>query len=295
MISIVLPTYNGEKYLGDSIQSILNQTFTDWELIVIDDCSKDSTNNIAVEYSKKDERIKVFRNDCNLRLPASLNKGFLKTVGRYLTWTSDDNLYKPDALEKMYEVLRDDEDCGLVFSRMEIIDKDGKVRGLSYAPSDVKELYYHNIVGASFMYTRKVYDDIGAYSCNKFLMEDYDYWLRIARNYNIRYLPDVLYEYRQHEESLTETRNRQVLEEKIKLLKEELAYSNYERNILRMIYKELAEASFSLDHYSEMKNYLSEMKKISPDLDDVRKAVIISSKIGPELSSLVKILLKRKK
>lgn len=145
------------------------------------------------------------------------------------------------------------------------------------------------------MYTRKVYDDIGAYSCNKFLMEDYDYWLRIARNYNIRYLPDVLYEYRQHEESLTETRNRQVLEEKIKLLKEELAYSNYERNILRMIYKELAEASFSLDHYSEMKNYLSEMKKISPDLDDVRKAVIISSKIGPELSSLVKILLKRKK
>ena len=62
-----------------------------------------------------------------------------------------------------------------------------------------------------------------------------------------------------------------------------------------MIYKELAEASFSLDHYSEMKNYLSEMKKISPDLDDVRKAVIISSKIGPELSSLVKILLKRKK
>lgn len=295
MVSIVLPTYNGEKYINKSIQSVIRQTYPNWELIVIDDCSTDSTNVIVAGYAEKDSRIQLFRNCKNLRLPESLNIGFSKATGDYLTWTSDDNLYKPDAIEKLLRTLQNNENCGLVFSRMENIDAEGNVKGISYAPSDVNELFYHNIIGASFMYTRKVYEKIGDYNTEKFLMEDYDYWLRIARCNTIEYLPEVLYQYRQHAGSLTETRNRQVLEGKIKLLKEELLLNDFDSSILRMIYKELAEALFSLDRYAEMKEYLIKMKNISPDMSDVRKAVRISNIIGPTLSAAMKKAAKRNK
>ena len=295
MVSIVLPTYNGEKYIRESIQSIINQTYMEWELLVIDDCSQDSTNSIVAEYVEKDKRIRLFKNEQNLRLPASLNAGFSKASGDYLTWTSDDNLYKPDALEKMLDVLQRDEKCGLVFSRMEYMDREGTWKGLSYAPKNVRELCYHNIVGASFMYTRKVYEQIGDYDTGKFLMEDYDYWLRIAKSYAIKYFPEVLYQYRQHRGSLTETRNRQVLEGKVKLLEEELTLNEFESDILRMIYKELAEALFSLDRYTEMKMYLLKMKSISKNMSDVRKAVCISYVLGPTLSAVMKKVFKRKK
>ena len=144
------------------------------------------------------------------------------------------------------------------------------------------------------MYTREVYEKIGNYNTEKFLMEDYDYWLRIAKIYPVKYIPEVLYQYRQHERSLTETRNKQVLEGKVKLLEEQLASNIFDSTVLRMIYKELAEALFSLDRYAEMKLYYKKLKKISPQTADVRKAVHISCIIGPSLSAVVKKVLKKK-
>lgn len=295
MVSIILPTYNGEKYIRESIESIISQTYTNWELIVVDDCSKDSTNHIVAEYSSRDKRIKLYKNEKNLKLPGSLNTGFAKATGDYLTWTSDDNLYKANAIEKMVETLQQDRNCGLVFSRMECIDAEGAIKGLSYAPSDVRELFYRNIIGASFMYTREVYNKIGQYDTEKFLVEDHDYWLRIARSYSIKYLPDVLYQYRQHQGSLTETKNRQVLEGKVKLLEEELGTGSFESTVLRMIYKELAEALFSLDRYAEMKEYYKKMKEIMPETADVRTAVRVSCVIGPALSAAMKKIAKKKR
>lgn len=295
MVSIVLPTYNGQKYIRESIQSIIQQTYEDWELIIIDDCSTDDTNKIAREYERLDKRIRVIKNDKNLRLPASLNKGFNAARGEFLTWTSDDNLYKNNAIERLVKSLLENRQYGMVFSRMEYIDANGKSKGFSSDITNEKELYYHNIVGASFMYTRRVYEEIGDYNIDKFLMEDYDYWLRILKVAKIKYLPEILYQYRQHEGSLTETRNRQMLEGKIELLKEQLMVGQLDKETCRMIYKELAEASFSLDQYHQMKEYFNRMKKINPNVQDVRKAVRISCIIGPTLSVLIKRIMKRQK
>ena len=76
LISIVLPVYNGAKYLRESIDSVLAQTYTNWELLIVDDCSGDETPEIAREYAEKDPRIHYYRNEQNLRLPRNLNKGF---------------------------------------------------------------------------------------------------------------------------------------------------------------------------------------------------------------------------
>ena len=83
LVSIVLPTYNGEKYLADSIESVISQTYKNWELIIINDCSTDKTLEIAQSYAAKDNRIKVYSNDENLKVPKSLNRGFSLANGKY--------------------------------------------------------------------------------------------------------------------------------------------------------------------------------------------------------------------
>ena len=90
VVSIVMPVYNGEKYLRQSIASVVNQTFKDWNLIIVDDCSTDSSPEIMNEYAKADDRIQVIHNEVNSKIPASLNNGFEEAAGRYFTWTSDD-------------------------------------------------------------------------------------------------------------------------------------------------------------------------------------------------------------
>src|SRR4051794_21032964 len=99
LVSIVLPTYNRAHLLKRSIETCLNQTLIDIELIVVNDCSTDNTKEIVEAYKAKDARICLITNEKNLRLPASLNKGFENAKGKYFTWTSDDNLYAPNALE----------------------------------------------------------------------------------------------------------------------------------------------------------------------------------------------------
>lgn len=210
LISVVLPIYNGEKYMIQSINSIINQTYKNWELIIIDDCSTDRTAIIAKQYASKDSRIKYYKNDKNMKLPKTLNKGFSLAKGDYLTWTSDDNLYISNAFEKMYRKLKDSKDIEFIYSSCEIIDENGNNLDYMYASSQgSKEIIGSNIVGACFMYTRKVYESIGDYDENYILVEDYDYWLRIFSKFNTTYIEDILYKYRWHNGALTSTEKKE--------------------------------------------------------------------------------------
>ncbi len=204
-ISVVLPVYNGERFLRESIDSILNQTFCDWELIIVNDCSTDGTRQIAEEYVSKDQRIFLINNVQNLKLPGSLNIGFRKAKGQYLTWTSDDNLYLPEAFEEMAAYL-DKADFPMVCANMEIINEEGAITGIF--PKYNKEQMIHNDrVGACFMYRRDVLEKIGEYDPEWFLVEDYEYWLRIYYECGeIGHIDTVLYRYRDHDGSLTNTR-----------------------------------------------------------------------------------------
>src|SRR5262245_61923913 len=93
-VSIVLPTYNGSRFLAESIQSCLDQTYPDFELIIVDDCSTDVTPAIIAEFSARDSRVHTVRHEKNKKLPGALNTGMALSRGRFLTWTSDDNLYR---------------------------------------------------------------------------------------------------------------------------------------------------------------------------------------------------------
>lgn len=223
-ISVVLPTYNGEKFLSQSIQSVIDSSFTDWELIIVNDCSSDRSLDIAQEFAKKDQRIKIISNKKNEKLPASLNIGFAVAKGKYYTWTSDDNLFKPNALELMCKYLDDHPDIDLVSMNADIINENGKVLHdfeASYTYQRCVEYLLQGCnIGAAFMYRKNIADKVGKYNTNTFCAEDYDYWCRIALKGNIAYTSNNIYQYRIQNNSLSATQKQQVIK-KTKLIKEQ--------------------------------------------------------------------------
>src|SRR3989442_10179514 len=126
-ISIVLPTHEGARFLRESIDSCLAQTYADFELILVDDCSTDATPAILAEYAARDARVRTFRNGENLKLPQSLNVGFSHAAGRYFTWISDDNRFRPAALQTLAAMLDARPDLDVVYSDCSVIDEAGAV------------------------------------------------------------------------------------------------------------------------------------------------------------------------
>ncbi|MDE6477911.1 MAG: glycosyltransferase family 2 protein [Alphaproteobacteria bacterium] len=206
-VSIVLPCYNGARFLATSLDSILAQTFSDWELIIVNDCSSDPSPQIATEYADRDARIRVIHNTKNLKLPGSLNVGFDMARGRYLTWTSDDNIAKDNWLATLVEYLNAHPETDMVCADMDLIDEDANVYGVlsDECARTVTELAYKSNVGAAFMYRKSAADRVGKYDDVMFCAEDYDYWVRIALSGRLDYIPDNIYLYRQNPASLTAT------------------------------------------------------------------------------------------
>ena len=229
-VSIVLPTYNGEKYIKEAIRGVISQTYNDWELIVVNDCSTDNTKKIVEEQMEKDKRICLINNKENKKLPQSLNVGFENAKGKYFTWTSDDNYYLPNAILEMVQFLDKNEDYPMVCTDMYRIDENGNhIRGKN--EYDAVKMYFNNCVGASFLYRKEVANDIGGYEVKKFLIEDYDYWYRVLEYYGkIGYINKSLYQYREHQNSLSSTRQREI---KIRLLEFRYEHLN---TIIRKFY-----------------------------------------------------------
>lgn len=221
-VSIIMPVYNGEKYLEEAIQSILLQTFQDWELWLVNDCSTDSSLKIMEKYARKNDKIQIITNPENYQLPRSLNIGFRHARGTYLTWTSDDNFYQPDAVEVMVRELENHPDCGLVCCDVDYLFEDGSV--MAHRFPDASRLYLENVVGACFLYRREVLETVGEYDPAMFLVEDYDYWLRISQKYPVVHIPRCLYQYRFHKQSLTTQKRQTVAKQLYRLRLRELEY-----------------------------------------------------------------------
>jgi glycosyltransferase involved in cell wall biosynthesis len=221
LVSIVLPTYNGSRYLEQAIQSCRAQTYTNWELIVVDDASTDSTPEIVARLSKQEPRIRYVRHDENRKLPAALNTGFRNATGEYFTWTSDDNRYRPDALRAMVDVLEAHPEQDLVYADYSVIDaNDQPVREVLLKGPEW--LLKDNYVGACFLFRRKVFEALSGYDERLFLAEDYDFWLRAWASFRLGHLKANLYLYREHAQSLTGTKNREILKSTKRVLDQNL-------------------------------------------------------------------------
>jgi glycosyltransferase involved in cell wall biosynthesis len=206
LISIILPTYNGSRYIRQSVDSCLAQTFADFELIIVNDCSTDDTAAIVEGYAQRDPRIRIIHNEFNKKLPLSLNTGFEQARGRYHTWTSDDNYYAPAALETLLGALTSDMDADLVYTDYCLVDDEGKIFGKRTFNNIYDGFTEWLGCGACFLYKSEIFAANKGYNPGAFLIEDYDFFMRAFLRFHFRYLPRYdLYYYREHPSSLTST------------------------------------------------------------------------------------------
>ena len=136
LISVVMPTYNSIRFIRESIESILNQTFVDFELIIIDDGSTDGSSEIIADYKKYDNRIYVCTNPKNLGIVASLNRGLSCARGQYIARMDSDDISYPTRFQKQIDFLDKYSDVGILGGAVQYIDSDGKTLGMNAYPTD---------------------------------------------------------------------------------------------------------------------------------------------------------------
>lgn len=203
-VSIVLPTYNGVRFLAEAIQSCLTQTHDALELIVVDDGSTAPVGAVVGAFS--DPRLTYVRLEKNGGLPRALNQGFARATGDYCTWTSDDNFYAPDAIARMLAFLQTYRSVDFVYAESYRWDEEHERQPWEEAiirTRPPESLRSDNYIGACFLYSRRVAQQVGDYSPKAALAEDYDYWVRVHRQFRMQRLLMPLYTYRFHGASLT--------------------------------------------------------------------------------------------
>ncbi len=207
-ISVVMPTYNAEKYLKESIESILNQTFKDFEFIIINDGSTDNSLKIIKGYERKDKRIILINNPKNLGLQKTLNKGLEVAKGKYIVRMDADDISMPNRFKIQFEYLEEHKDIFLVGSSAIVIDEFGNRLGIfekQNNPSRVKKKLEksNSVIHPSIMFRNE-----GFFYREKFkTSEDYDLYLRIlSSGRKITHLPDFLIKYRISRNSFMSTK-----------------------------------------------------------------------------------------
>lgn len=256
IVSIVLPTYNGSRYLQQSVQSVIDQNYSNWELIIVDDASTDDTPQIITELVPRDERIRVIRNDTNKKLPGALNVGFKYATGDFLTWTSDDNLYYPDAIKEMVNFLIGHPDIYFVYTDYNVISENNEITEIiSVDPPELLGL--QDPVGGCFLYRRIVYEVLGGYDEDFFLAEDTEFFIRILIKYKMDTLHKVLYSYRNHPGSLTQSKSRQIYKIHEKAVRKHLPEMRWvDKNMHSAIYARLAMKALAHRDLKEFIDYI---------------------------------------
>jgi glycosyltransferase involved in cell wall biosynthesis len=237
-----MPAYNAEKYIGLAIESIQNQTLKDYELIVVNDASTDTTLEIAKSYAKNDKRIKIISNSKNLQIAGSLNKGAKAAVGKYIARMDADDYSYPKRLELQCKLLNKQKSVVIVGADMRVVDKEGEpLYARTYPPKSdgLKKIMfrYSPFAHPVVMYRKETFDEFGGYDRNRVPCEDIDLWFKFGSKYKFASIPKVLLDYR----LLPETSNSHKKLKEIELLGFEIKLEairryGYKPNLYDLVY-----------------------------------------------------------
>jgi glycosyltransferase involved in cell wall biosynthesis len=205
-VSILMPVYNASPYLSDAIKSMLNQTYTDFELIILDDCSTDNSAEVAQRF--KDSRIVYHRNDVNNGLANNLNTGLKMAKGKYIARMDGDDISLPHRLQAQVVFMESNPDIDLCSCAMQMFGADNQIWIRDRNPEMVKitMMFYSAVLHASSVFRKDVFEKHDLYyNQDTFPAEDYDLWSRAAFFCNMVNLPDIMYLYRMHQTQVTST------------------------------------------------------------------------------------------
>lgn len=209
MVSVIMPVYNGEKYIRSAIDSVLNQTLQDFELIIINDGSIDNTESIVKGY--KDKRIKYYYQN-NMGPGLARNFGMSLAKGEFISFIDSDDMYLKNKLKEQTNVLKNNKNFDIVYCDIEIMDVNEE--HISYIKDEFEYTKKEDICAymlfrqiipapASIMIRTECYKKGCKYGGNSFMAEDYEFLLNLSQNFEFYYLPLVLYKYRKHKFNLT--------------------------------------------------------------------------------------------
>lgn len=207
MLSVIMPTYNYAAFIREAIESVLNQSYRNFELIVVDNYSQDDTQQIVESF--KDERIRYHKFFNNGVIGASRNYGIREARGQYAAFIDSDDIWFSDKLRQQIGIMEQDNDCQMVFCPFQIKNLANQIQNKILGPRDLnvngyiydKLIKYNFIVSSSVVLRKKVLNDVGFFDESQELScaEDFDLWLRIARNYKVLFVPNILGMYRIHD------------------------------------------------------------------------------------------------
>jgi glycosyltransferase involved in cell wall biosynthesis len=182
LVSIITPTYNSEKHIGETIQSVRNQSYSNWEMIIVDDASSDKTEDIVLEFAKEDRRIKFYKLHKNAGAGVARNKALSMATGRYISFLDSDDLWKFEKLQKQINFLTT-QNTAFTFSFYDCIDESGMpINKRIEAPRKLHywQLFFCNFVGnLTGIYDTKVFGKIPILNLRK--RQDWIVWLIVLR------------------------------------------------------------------------------------------------------------------
>ena len=205
LISIITPNYNCGRFIAQTIESVRAQTYTNWEMLIVDDCSTDNSYQIALEYAQKDSRIKVFQNEKNSGAAISRNKAIELSQGEYLAFLDSDDLWLPEKLEKQLQFMQEN-DCDFSYSKYSLIDENNiPIKKIIRIPSKLsyKKYLHHCFTGClTVMYQKEFAKTIRSFDIKN--NNDYGLFLQVVKiSKNALGLNEVLGHYRIRKNSIS--------------------------------------------------------------------------------------------
>ena len=211
-VSVIIPTYNRAHFLPRAIKSVLNQTFQDFELIIVDDGSTDNTKEVVEDFQKQDSRIKYIWQENSGGPAKPKNTGIKNSKGEFLAFLDSDDEWLPEKLEKQLELFEKNKRLGIVGCNCWNIHTNQKNKKIEYKIKITKnkENIISNILGKCFINTsssiiisRFVFDDIGFYDERFKIADDWDLYIRILEKYNFDFVEEPLLNYYIHNENIS--------------------------------------------------------------------------------------------
>lgn len=263
-VSVVIPTYNSADFLGEALQSVFDQTFDDYEIIVVDDGSTDNTRSLIERYAN---RIRYIYQD-NGGASKARNRGIAGARGKYIAFLDADDRWEPDKLEKQVGILSANPELGMVFTDAVGFNENGPLprtgqkKSLLMQGDVAQNIFMYSGVGTPSVMVRKtVFDRVGIFDEELFLAEDDNMWIRIAAEFPVELIDEPLTKVRDHPNRTTKDKSK--LFRMIRDNAEALAsrYGKASDRILKILPRKLAQVQFGMGRYYLEENKYAEARK----------------------------------
>lgn len=280
ILSVLMPVFNSELFVAEAIESILNQTFKDFEFLILDDASTDQSFEIIKDFEKQDSRIKVFKNEKNLGVVASRNKLINLSKGKYIAWLDSDDIALPNRFEEEIKFLGEHPEIGLVGAFPIIIDEFGnKIGKWSFEtdPQKLKiELFFHSPFLSSSIVIRKSALPQNFYDSKFPVAEDFDLYSKISENSDLANIPEFLVKYRINSKGLSKSNSEKMENLSVQVIQEhaERLGIKLEKSTIKNLRKPKTASKITFEEIPEIEKSLILLKNLLLNKDSFNKTAV---------------------